>query len=123
MATKASKQAEVIGIDDYANHRDGKGRFTKGNPGGPGRPARATEEEYLLALRDTIPLERWQRMIEKIADHIEETGSIRAFVALADRMLGKPAVTVHDDGQDGYRKLAALMEGLDDDEDDSDDEE
>ena len=122
MATKASKET-IISIDDYANHRDGKGRFTKGNPGGPGRPARATEEEYLLALRDTIPLERWQRMIEKIADHIEETGSIRAFVALADRMLGKPAVTVHDDGQDGYRKLAALMEGLDDDEDDSDDEE
>ena len=123
MATKASKET-IISIDDYANHRDGKGRFTKGNPGGPGRPARATEEEYLLTLRDTIPLERWQRMIEKIADHIEETGSIRAFVALADRMLGKPAVTVHDDSESGYKALMALMAEVDDDsEDDGDGEE
>jgi len=34
--------------------RDDKGRFAKGNAGGPGRPKREVERDYLQAIRDTI---------------------------------------------------------------------
>jgi hypothetical protein len=38
--------------------RDRGGRFAKGNPGGPGRPPRTTEANYLIALTDVVPLVR-----------------------------------------------------------------
>ena len=123
MATKASKET-IISIDSYAAHRDNKGRFVKGNPGGPGRPSRASEQEYLDMLKDRIPPERWAQMVERLISHVEESGSIRAFQALTDRLLGKAPVVVHDDKDDGYKQLWALMqaEGDDDDSDDDDEE-
>ena len=36
--------------------RDPLGKFAKGNPGGPGRPRRTVEREYLAALSDALPL-------------------------------------------------------------------
>lgn len=63
--------------------RDTKGRFIKGESGNPnGRPPRATEEEYRLAVLDIVPLERWKMMIEKQAARAEK-GDLRAFEALA----------------------------------------
>lgn len=41
------------------------GKFLPGNPGGPGRPPRLVERDYLLALSDACPLDRWQHIVEK----------------------------------------------------------
>lgn len=44
----------------------GRGRpFAKGNPGGPGRPKRKVEEQYLEVLRDGVPMTKWKKVVEK----------------------------------------------------------
>ena len=80
--------------------RDNKGRFLPGNPGGPGRPARSVEEEYSLALREAIPPDRYKRMAERVAEHIEKTGSIRAFSDVSDRLMGKPVQRIVEPDKD-----------------------
>lgn len=74
--------------------RDARGRFTNGNAGGPGgarTSTKAQQQEYIDAMYEIIPLDRFKRMVERVASHVEETGSIKAFEAIANRMFGKPA--------------------------------
>ena len=49
------------------NGRSGNGRFAAGNPGGPGRPPRATEAEYMEALAETVSVATWRCIISKAA--------------------------------------------------------
>src|SRR5262245_42442662 len=44
--------------------RQANGRFANGNPGGPGRPRRAIERQYLAALSDAISIEDWQEVVK-----------------------------------------------------------
>jgi hypothetical protein len=46
------------------DHRDRQGRFTTGNPGGPGRPRRAIEREYLATLSEAVSLEDWKEIVQ-----------------------------------------------------------
>lgn len=70
--------------------RDAKGRFVKGSTGNPkGRPPRATEQEYQDAVKDTIPIQRFIRMLEKQAQRAER-GDIRAFDCVV-RLIGVEA--------------------------------
>ena len=67
--------------------RERNGRFAKGNPGGPGRPRRTVEREYLAVLADRVPLSRWQKIIDRaVAD--AESGDWRARAWLAKYLLG-----------------------------------
>lgn len=50
------------------NGRHTNGTFAPGNPGGPGRPRRAVEREYLAALLDVIPLDVWKEIVSKAVD-------------------------------------------------------
>ena len=74
-------------LDGQQNGQDGgprdlHGRFTLGNPGGPGRPRRATEATYLLALSDACPPETWQRICQKAVEQaIEGDASARAWLS------------------------------------------
>src|SRR3954462_12735 len=43
------------------------GRFLSGNPGGPGRPRRTVEREYLTALCDVITLDVWRQICQAAA--------------------------------------------------------
>jgi hypothetical protein len=52
-------------MSDLNNLRDGDGRFRAGNPGGPGRPRRAVESEYLATLSDAVPLRTWKTIVKK----------------------------------------------------------
>lgn len=45
--------------------RDRHGRFANGNPGGPGRPKRSTENDYLAVLRDTVSLDDWRDVVAR----------------------------------------------------------
>ena len=45
--------------------RDTRGRFAHGNAGGPGRPARAIERDYMAALCDEISLSDWREIVRK----------------------------------------------------------
>jgi hypothetical protein len=69
-------------------HRDDEGRFLRGHPGGPGRPCRVVEQEYLAALADAVPLSRWKKIVARaVAD--AEAGDPKALRFIADILIGK----------------------------------
>src|SRR4051812_18365598 len=70
------------------NGRDRAGRFAEGNPGGPGRPPRAVEIDYLRVLGDVCSLERWRAICERAAADAEG-GDARARDWLAGYLLGE----------------------------------
>ena len=47
--------------------RDHMGRFAAGNGGGPGRPKRQAEEDYLQTLSERVPLALWAEIVDKAA--------------------------------------------------------
>ncbi len=56
--------------------RDKRGRFIKGEyGGGPGRPKRATEEEYLTVTFAECPLEAWQVIVKKAVQDAQKGDS------------------------------------------------
>lgn len=64
--------------------RDQKGRFVAGNTAAANKP-----REYVEAIRDRVPLDKWQRIIDRAAkDAIDGDAVARAW--LADRLIGKP---------------------------------
>jgi hypothetical protein len=75
-------------MGDLNGHRDENGRFTIGNPGGPGRPRRAVELDYLASLADAVPLSRWQKIVARAAEDAEN-GDPKARRWLAEHLLGR----------------------------------
>lgn len=45
--------------------RDKRGRFVKGHEGGPGRPKRATEQDYLAALSEAVGIDAWREVVAR----------------------------------------------------------
>src|SRR5262249_20395293 len=70
--------------------RDTNGRFLPGHPGGPGRPRRAVETDYLAALSDAVPPEAWKRIVARAVEDAEQ-GDAKAREWLAACLIGKPA--------------------------------
>ena len=69
--------------------RDKNGQFAKGNPGGPGRQKRKTEEKYLRALQKCVKAKDWKAICERaIIDAKKGDRSARQW--LSDYLLGKP---------------------------------
>ena len=79
--------------DDAA--RQSNGRFAKGNPGGPGRPRRSVEREYLAALSAAVSVSDWARIVEK-AKEDAISGDSRAREWLAKHLLGKEPASLLD---------------------------
>jgi len=48
--------------------KDNSGRFQKGNPGGPGRPARQVARDYLDTLSDAVTPDDWRKIVERARD-------------------------------------------------------
>lgn len=70
--------------------RDSKGRFTDGNPGGPGRPRRAVERDYLVAFVEIASPDRFRLIAERaVADAIAGDSAARNWVTRY--LLGDPA--------------------------------
>ena len=71
MMTKSYRRPQQAGrpqeetMSDKTTDRDGKGRFAEGNGGGPGRPPRPVETEYLKALSDALTLEDWREVVAR----------------------------------------------------------
>ena len=83
------------GQADPAAHRDAKGRFTKNNPGGPGRPSLKIEREYMEALTSVVSLEDW-RAIVRFAVEQAKKGDDKARLWLAKYCLGKDPPSLKD---------------------------
>jgi hypothetical protein len=72
------------------NGRNGKGQFAPGNAGGPGRPRRVAEHDYLRVLAEECPPETWRAICRRaVAD--AKTGDSRARDWLSRYLLGNPA--------------------------------
>lgn len=57
--------------------RDNRGRFVLGNPGGPGRPSRAVERDYLQVLVDVVTLEKWRLVCEnRLVQALEDNSAV-----------------------------------------------
>lgn len=48
--------------------RGPNGKFARGNAGGPGRPRRETEREYLEAISEVVKQADWRRIVRKAKD-------------------------------------------------------
>lgn len=52
-------------IDGGQTVRDEHGRYAKGTAGGPGRPPRAVETDYLVALSESVSLDDWRAICRR----------------------------------------------------------
>jgi hypothetical protein len=75
-------------MSDVNGYRDDLGRFVTGNAGGPGRPRRAVEQDYLAALLDTVPLTRWMNIVARAVEDAEK-GDARARSWLSAYLLAR----------------------------------
>lgn len=75
--------------------RNPNGTFAVGNPGGPGRPRRVVEREYLAALADAVPLETWRKICKAAVD-AAKAGDARARDWLARYLLGSEPLRLLD---------------------------
>ena len=70
------------------NGRDSSGKFVPGNPGGPGRPPRATEESYLATMRETISQQDWKEICKRALKDAK-AGDHKARQWIADFLIGR----------------------------------
>jgi len=63
------------------------GRFALGNPGGPGRPRRAIQSEYLATLGDAVSLDDWSEIVTRAVSDAK-AGDSTARVWLTKHLLG-----------------------------------
>ncbi len=69
------------------NGRNPNGRFATGNPGGPGRPRRPVELEYLSTLNESVTLDDWREIVMRaVAD--AKGGDAKAREWLSERLMG-----------------------------------
>jgi hypothetical protein len=76
--------------------RTTNGQFAQGNPGGPGRPPRATEKEYLGVLNEECSLEKWRAICRRaVADAENGDSKARGWLSTyvhpktVDKLLGE----------------------------------
>ncbi len=65
----------VTGTD--TNGRQTDGRFAPGNAGGPGRPRRPVEEDYLRVLNEAVTVEDWAQVVRRAVEDAKQ-GDARA---------------------------------------------
>jgi hypothetical protein len=65
----------------------GRGGFTIGNPGGPGRPPRSVEKSYLTATIASVSLAAWRRIVIRARQQAED-GDARAREWLSKLLVG-----------------------------------
>jgi len=85
-----------------SNGRDSNGRFSRGNAGGPGRPPRALEQDYLAAIGDVVSVADWHEIVGRaLAD--AKRGDSRARSWLSQYLVGEtPAVSIEHRGVNIY---------------------
>ena len=65
------------------------GQFAKGNKGGPGRPRRRTEDQYLAATIGAVSLKDWREIVATAVAKAKR-GDSRARQWLSDYVMGPP---------------------------------
>jgi hypothetical protein len=84
------------------NGHDETGRFAPGNPGGPGRPRRAVERDYLGALSENVTLDDWKAVVTTAVKDAK-SGDAKARDWLAKYLLGDKPPALADIDADATR--------------------
>jgi len=83
--------------------RTDRGRFARGNPGGPGRPRRQTEAAYLRVMMDACPLDAWEAIVRaavaraEAGDHQARQWLTRYLVGEAEATAPRPTEVLIDE--------------------------
>lgn len=77
------------GLRTAQTGRDARGRFTRGNPGGPGRPPAASAHEHRRALLAAVTPEDIAAVIRRVLSACVADGDMVACRLLLDRVLGR----------------------------------
>ena len=80
--------------------RNEKGQFVSGNGGGPGRPRRRTEAQYLDATIARVTLKDWREIVEKAVSQAKR-GDSRARSWLSDYLMGPAPQRLQHEGDGG----------------------
>ena len=97
------------------NGRNSRGQFASGNPGGPGRPSKKSEAEYLSVVLAACPPDRWKTIVEKAVTDAED-GCHKARVWLAGFLTPEPGVAGSEPVDDQPNAFAAAISVLSVDE-------
>ncbi len=92
------------------NGRDARGRFTVGNPGGPGRPPRAVERHYLEISLASVTPEDWSTIM-LVAVQEAKRGDATARAWLARLLVGEARLTERLRDLDEEAELEDLFHG------------
>jgi hypothetical protein len=91
--------------------RDERGRFVKGNGGGPGRPKRSREEQYLDVLLGVCTPDEW-KIVCAVALSRAKAGDAKAREWLGNYIIGKPIEKHEVSGPDGGAIEVANVAGV-----------
>ena len=80
--------------------RDENGKFVKGNGGGPGRPKKQREEEYLKIMLSVVDPVEWKAICTKAVEQAKR-GDATARKWIADYLIGPPVEKKEISGQEG----------------------
>lgn len=69
------------------SERDRRGRFAQGNKGGPGRPKRHVEIEYMTTMLSVCSLQEWEEVVRQ-AVKLAKEGDHKAREWLTSHVLG-----------------------------------
>lgn len=72
--------------------RDARGRFVKGAPAGPGRPARVTEREFIVRFRELVTPERFDAIGLRLLAEASR-GNIAALRLVLAYLFGRPTAS------------------------------
>lgn len=72
------------------SHRNDAGRFTKGNPGGPGNPRSRRSADLHAVVADTLTPDRIRIIVASLLKAVIERQDVSAARLLLDRALGRP---------------------------------
>lgn len=75
--------------------RTPEGRFAQGNPGGPGRPRRTVERDYIATLSEAVTLDAWRSVIEAAIAQARN-GDDKARAWLSKYCLGEKHISLLD---------------------------
>jgi hypothetical protein len=91
--------------EPFGDGRDAKGKFVKGNAGGPGNPLAARVSKLRFALVNAVTVEDIEEVIAALVKQAKE-GDVAAMRELFSRVLGRPLEA------DLLERLEALEETL-----------
>ena len=83
--------------------------FTKGNPGGPGRPKKSIEEKYSKAVYSAIKPEDLKEIIAMISKAAKR-GDVQAAKLLLSYVIGMPVQKNEITGADGGKIIVKLID-------------